>query len=80
MTADSVAQTMIGRQFDIIILNSVVQYFPDYNYLRNVIRQCESLLSSGSPSLLFSLFLNVHLLLRLIYDTGRWNFVPWGCP
>ena len=34
------------RNFDIIIINSVIQYFPGYNYLRNVVSKAIGLLSS----------------------------------
>lgn len=34
-----------NRRFDIIIINSVIQYFPSHNYLRDVLKKCITLLN-----------------------------------
>ena len=34
-----------GAKFDIIVMNSVIQYFPGLNYLRHVLKQCAGLLA-----------------------------------
>ncbi|HEY0192987.1 MAG TPA: amino acid adenylation domain-containing protein, partial [Kofleriaceae bacterium] len=36
-----------GRRFDTIILNSIIQYFPDRDYLLCVLRACAALLAPG---------------------------------
>lgn len=38
----------LNDTFDVIILNSVVQYFPSANYLRDVVTQCFGKLNSGA--------------------------------
>jgi fengycin family lipopeptide synthetase D len=34
------------RDYDIVIMNSVIQCFPGYNYLRNVLRQCIAIMDT----------------------------------
>ena len=38
---------MCSNEFDLVILNSVVQYFPDFDYLLAVLRKAINLVSSG---------------------------------
>lgn len=39
-------EALRGRTFDTILINSVIQYFPDARYLEQVLRSCVSLLSA----------------------------------
>lgn len=54
------AGPLAGRQFDTIVLNSVVQYFPSLDYLIEVLRVAASLLGPGGQIFLGDLR-NLHL-------------------
>ncbi|MEV8378873.1 amino acid adenylation domain-containing protein [Kribbella sp. NPDC056861] len=46
LAADGLAE-LAGRRFDLIVLNSVAQYFPDADYLVEVLRNAAALLAPG---------------------------------
>lgn len=71
LPADSV--DTIDGQFDLIIVNSVAQYFPDLNYFFDFLEKCESKLSSNG-AIFFGDIRSLELADQLYKDIARFKF------